>query len=154
MSAAPDTPPSVPVSSAVLDEVVAEVVDLVLEHQGAGIGSPHGAIRDRLLTALPLRLAAGTLSAASSTDKPASAKQRSFIDSLLATRIVPGALRRRALAEQLNHADCVDLIPLLLATPKASHHDNNNDDNMTHEGYDDSPDQGVHRFDGGGTFGF
>lgn len=26
------------------------------------------------------------------------------------------------------------------------------DDWSTPEGYDDSPDQGVHRFDGGGTF--
>lgn len=28
----------------------------------------------------------------------------------------------------------------------------NDDDYLTPEGYDDSPDQGVHRYDGGGTF--
>lgn len=31
-------------------------------------------------------------------------------------------------------------------------YDDDHDDYMTPEGYDDSPDQGVHRYDGGGTF--
>jgi hypothetical protein len=91
------------------------------------------------------------VSAADETDdRPASPKQRAYIAGLTAERDVPPALRRRVTATNLTHADCVQLIPQLKALPR--YVDLDEGEMMTPEGYDDSPDQGVHRYDGGGMW--
>lgn len=82
---------------------------------------------------------------------PASDKQVRLIHDLLAERIVPNPLLRQvdqALDLGASITGAHRLIPRLLACevrPPV-------DDWTTPEGYDDSPDQGVHRHDGGGTF--
>ena len=74
-------------------------------------------------------------------------KQRAYLLGLIRQRDVPRALRQRAAAASLTHADCTELIPAIQACPR-----HEEECAMTPEGYDDSPDQGVHQFDGGGAW--
>lgn len=81
----------------------------------------------------------------------ASPKQVEFVRSLLEVRAVPWSLRQdvqAALARGLTHVECTDLIPRLTSCRRAEPAEDWN----SPEGYDDSPDMGAHRFDGGGAW--
>lgn len=94
------------------------------------------------------------------SDRPASDKQLAYLVALTSCRIVDDELLADVTARVgsgLTHADCARLIPLLLACRKNPHRhparfSDQDDDWTTPEGYDDSPDQGIHRFDGGGAW--
>lgn len=82
------------------------------------------------------------------TGKPASPAQRAYVDGLLAERSVPSALQQDARRRDLTHEDCTRIIPELQACPRADQ----DEDWASPEGYDYSPDMGVHQFDGGGSW--
>lgn len=89
-------------------------------------------------------------------NNPASDKQVRLVRDLLVDRAVPAPLVRRcrqSLDLGMSATDAHRLIPRLLACPDVQpDHDNDGEYGETPEGYDDSPDQGVHRYDGRGTF--
>lgn len=82
--------------------------------------------------------------------KPASEPQRQYVAGLLrGAQGVPDELRRLATSPRLTHEDCTEVIPALKALqPKAD----TREDWTSPEGYDYSPDMGVHRHDGGGSW--
>jgi hypothetical protein len=77
---------------------------------------------------------------------PATESQLRYVKAMLRDgRVVPDPIRREAWAaieRGLTHTDCQTLIPILQNCPEDG-------DYIDDYGYDDSPDMGVHRFDGG-----
>lgn len=86
---------------------------------------------------------------------PATQAQRDYVDGLLLrAREVPEELRKRASSINLTDGDCREVIPALKALqPKTTRYSEEDEDYRSPEGYDYSPDMGVHQFDGGGAWG-
>ncbi len=81
--------------------------------------------------------------------KPASEAQRDYLNSLAGSLRWDHPIKKKIRAGTLTHDDCVEWIPKLKERKKRL---DDEQDWASPEGYDYSPDMGVHQYDGGGTF--
>ena len=86
------------------------------------------------------------------SDRKATVGQKAYAKSL-AYESGSAADIIKAESKYLTHAECAEMIPRLKKIVEANRAESvANEDWTTPEGYDDSPDQGVHRYDGGGAW--